>query len=88
MPQSPVRSDNSGSSNKIVKRELWWREPPIPERPNVRNQPVDLGKVTSRVDHVNRNYSPPRPSDKRIETKKLEWTNRSGMCLLIIFRAK
>ena len=52
--QSPERSENTGTGTKILKRELWWKEPPPTNRVEVRNQPIDLGKVTSRVDHVSK----------------------------------
>jgi hypothetical protein len=69
-------SDQPGPAARILKRELWWRDPPVSERIIV-NQKLELGDVTSRTEHRNKNYSPHR-SEKRIETRKLEWTNQSG----------
>jgi hypothetical protein len=87
---SPSRSEtntNSGSMNggtsgtKIVKRELWWKEPPPPNKIEIITQKVELGNVTSRVDHMNKNYSPSR-SEKKIESRKLEWSKQPGFFLI------
>ena len=63
---------NNTNGYKIVKRELWWKEPPPPNKIEIKNQKVNIENVTSRVDHVNKSYAPPK-TERKIGSFPVEW---------------
>jgi hypothetical protein len=81
--QSPRRNESAqvqhhGAGTRIVKRELWWKEPDRDSKVPF-NQPFRLKDVTPRIDDKNPNYNPARQSTKIIDSRKLEWNAKSAV---------
>jgi len=81
--QSPRRNESGqvqhhGAGTRIVKRELWWKEPDRESKVPF-NQPFRLKDVTPRIDDKNPNYNPARQSTKIIDSRKLEWNAKSAV---------
>jgi hypothetical protein len=81
--QSPRRNEaahiqHHGAGTRIVKRELWWKEPDRESKVPF-NQPFRLKDVTPRIDDKNPNYNPDRQSTKIIDSRKLEWNAKSAV---------
>lgn len=76
-PISPTRTVDNGP--KILKRELWWKEPPPSQVTLPQGSKPKVENIGSKIDHKNLSYNPSRQNSKIIENRKLDWNKQAAV---------
>ena len=76
-PSKKSPSRIQGSTARISKRQLWWKEQPSEKKIPSSMPFKPVVSATARVDHDNLKFQPAAYNGAKVETRKLTWTGNS-----------